>query len=415
LGKRGGTQHHRPHPINHPVTTTTTTAQILVEYQSTVSYNANATPVSNTIGFTFNGQDYPDTIFNPQAIDLYKRFNTNIVYTATHTQLQHGTNNVLFRKYADNTGKRSRLLMNRITVDYWQHLRASNQEMLFNATSNGSSTFQVQGFTVPANQALVWDISNPRQPVQVTGAQVNSNLLSFGQAHTNNSRYLATTTSNIRTVKALSTYTPPDLQPACRGMPIGSPSAPPFLTETERLAAHRASYSNLVTHVLLVDDLFNQYAYGFPLPEAGQRYIREAQVEWSTPPRYLLLVGDADINPRLLECGICLMGPNANMNFAKKNPEQMPPFYTFDDAYQGMVPTDHPYAKLTDDNLYPSIAVGRLSVETEALADFPVMGNHIENVVDKIILYEENLLEKYEWQRRMLFLYDDADRGGILS
>ena len=391
--------------ITHPVTTASSPTSIVAEYQTITRYNAS-NPLTHTIGFEFNGQAFDNAVF------MAKRFNDNAVYTSTHSLLQHGTNNVLFRKYADNTGMPSRVILNRITIDYWQHLIAINEEKQFTASADGDSTFQVQGFSVPASEVLVWDVTDPYQPVQINGAQVNSNVLSFGQNHTAVSRYLATTLNNIRSVKAISTYSVTDVEPATGYANWVAITTPSYLTDTERLAAHRASYSGLETHVVLLEDLFNQYAYGFQLPEATQTYMRHAQQDWSIAPQYLLLVGDADVNPRLLECGHCLIAPSSNFNFSKRNPEQMPPFYTFNDAYQGLIPTDHPYAMLTDDNLYPSLAVGRLSVETSDLADYPAMGNHIVNAVDKIILYEQNLLEKYEWQRQMLFLYDNADSGG---
>ncbi len=391
--------------LTHPVNTASSPATIVAEYQSITRYNAT-NPLTHTIGFEFNGQAFADAAF------MAKRFNGNGVYSPTHSLLQHGTNNVLFRKYADNTGLPSRVILNRITVDYWQHLIAINQEKHFAASVDGNSTFQVQGFTVPANQALVWDVTNPYQPRRITGAQVNSNVLSFGQNHTAVSRYLATTLGNIRPVKAISTYSVTDAEPATGYADWVAITTPSYLTDTARLAAHRASYSGLETHVVLLEDLFNQYAYGFQLPHATQTYMRHAQQDWSIPPQYLLLVGDADVNPRLLECGHCLIAPSGNYNFSKRNPEQMPPFYSFGDNYQGLIPTDHPYAMLTDDNLYPTLAVGRLSVETPDMADYPAMGNHIVNVVDKIIQYEQNLLDKHEWQRQMLFLYDDTDSGG---
>lgn len=394
-----------PISLTHPVTTANTPATILAEYQTTVAYNATS-PLTHTMGFEFNGQPFADAVF------LSKRFNDNAIYTTTHDLLTDGENIALFRKYHQNTGKNSRLLLNRITVDYWQHLIAIDQEKQFAASVDGNSTFQIEGFTVPASQAVVWEVTDAYNPRIITGAQVNSNVLSFGQNHTAVSRYLATTLDNIRPIKAISTYSVTELEPATGYADWVAITTPSYLTDTERLADHRASYSGLETQVVLVEDLFNQYAYGFPLPHATQAYMRHAQQNWSIPPRYLLLVGDADVNPRLLECGHCLISASSNYNFGKRNPEQMPPFYTFDDNYQGIIPTDHPFAMPDDNTLYPSLAVGRLSVETPEMADYPAMGNHIVNVVDKIIQYEQNLLGKHEWQRQMLFLYDDTDSGG---
>lgn len=72
-------------------------------------------------------------------------------------------------------------------------------------------------------------------------------------------------------------------------------------------------------------------------PEIIRDYIRDAYLTWSTPPRYVLLIGDVD--------------------------QGMPTFYIQNPEGVSRV-TDYPYSLLTGDDDFPELMVGRLSVDS---------------------------------------------------
>lgn len=54
----------------------------------------------------------------------------------------------------------------------------------------------------------------------------------------------------------------------------------------------------LSTWLVAVDDLFDEYTGGARRAEAVQMFLRDGAATWATPPRYLLLVGDATSDPK---------------------------------------------------------------------------------------------------------------------
>jgi len=65
----------------------------------------------------------------------------------------------------------------------------------------------------------------------------------------------------------------------------------------EPLARQRRS-EGLSTLVVAAEDIFDELAGGMADPEAIRRFAIHASQRWQVPPRYLLLVGDATVDPR---------------------------------------------------------------------------------------------------------------------
>ncbi len=122
----------------------------------------------------------------------------------------------------------------------------------------------------------------------------------------------------------------------------------------------------LAARYVAVEDLYNHFSGGFPEPEAIQRFVQDIARQWSSPPGYLLLVGDSSYDLR------GYLGPvQAN---------QLPAFFV-DTIFGGQTASDLPFAMLDEDEL-PDLAVGRVPAATV---------EQVERFVKKTLVYAERL------------------------
>ena len=336
--------------------------------------------------------------------EWYSLRNTNIIATVPASQIVSGFNDVhvVVAGITDGTGKgKSYIYPNRITAEYDRLLVADANELKFGDAVGGDHEFNITGYTeTDAGKILAWNITDPLAPVaiELDSADLNAGTLRLASSHTANAQFVATTTNNLLTPVNITNYTPTNITPA-GGADWVAISHANFLAQSNQLAQHRSqpAQGSLQTHVVDIEEITNQYGYGLALPEAIRAYLREG-LAWDTPIKYVLLVGDANLNPRQIDCQFaCMAGFNDHQETF------VPTDLAFVDRFQGLIPTDTSIAFLTGDDTILDVAIGRLPVRTS---------DEAQNIVDKIIHYEQNLLNPSEWMERILYISDNRDSAG---
>ncbi len=294
--------------------------------------------------------------------------------------------------------------LNRITMDYLRNTVAINDELIFSDETGGNKEYQITDFTEsnPAN-ILVWDISNPTMPAQINLqvgdiSGIGPYTYHLGRQNGSSANFIATTTANIKSVAGLSQYVPTSLDPP-GGADWIAISHADFIPAANTLAAHRAAFMS--TQVVDVEDVINQYGYGLNTPEAIREFLTYALGNWSTPPSYATLIGDATINPRNLDCP---PSPVCDATWDKNEVTYVVTNLSFTDRFQGLVPSDHIFTRLSGDDLLPDIALGRMPAQTL---------DEAENMVAKTMLYENARPNGSQGdQENLLFVADNLDSGG---
>ena len=331
--------------------------------------------------------------------------NHNISHTVPAADLRNGSNDVhLTFTSAQPTSSIASYYLNEIQVDYTRQLRASSDQLLF-SNDSGQKTFRVQGFSDGnSSNALVWNISNPYQPAQIplsAGQVVAENGAFTYLVGGENGRFLATTTANIHTSPPISRYRPSNLDAPGLAADWLVITHSDFADAANRLATHRAdaAYGGLRTHVVTIQDIINQYGYGFHTPEAIRSYLRHALAGWNVAPRYVLLLGDGTMNPLHINCptppGACNTWSTTEENYIATE-------FAFVDRWQGQIISDHSLVLLSGDDVVADMAIGRISAHTLADANA---------AVDKIIRFDQEAAAEAPWQQNMLFAADNDDPG----
>ena len=329
------------------------------------------------------------------------------------SQLKHDTNTIEFEflTNASISVTPARMYLNRISVEYQRELRASGNQLLFTEAAGGQRELRVAGYTIndPAS-ILIYNLANPRLPVQIlVGANdiVNENAdytVKIGTSHAASTEFYATSTANASPVKAISKYRAPELRPANgRGAWLAITHSD-LLAAAQQLRAHRATMSNLSTHVVTIQDVINQYGYGLPLPQAIRNYLSYALANWTEAPRYVVLFGDATVNPRNLNCPLQSVDPGGCSTWNASEANMLLTDLPFVDRFNGMIPSDYTFSLLSGNDLLPDLAVGRIPAKTAQEAT---------NIVGKIVTYEtQRQATPQAWQKRLLFVADNTDGGG---
>lgn len=341
--------------------------------------------VSQTITVKFNGSQ-------SHTLTWSGRRSVNLTQTVPAALLADGANELTAVVNTDDV-----LYFNRATITYTQQLKLMESPLIF---QNGTMVDMVIDVESTAVEDLtLWDISNRYAPKQMTLS--NSDLgpggLRLGQSSPDLKKYLLMESSQFKT-PAISSVILQPIDPESLAAEWLTITHPDLRTSAEYLAAFRQTKNQMSTHMVDIEQIINQFGYGFPLPSAMRDYLSHAHHNWSTPPRFLLLLGDATINPRQLDCAWSCQ----NSAWDATEPTFIPTDLQFVDRFQGLIPTDQTIGML-DDDLLPDVMIGRIAAQTIGEA---------EAAVAKIIEYElETTLARHP-DRNILFLADNSDAAG---
>ena len=188
-------------------------------------------------------------------------------------------------------------LVDHITLHYGHSYAAESDALRF--TAPAGDHVQVTGFaTKPARLVDITDLAHPinLQP-KVTGtagsyvADVNVPWTTSG-THT----LMALSLSQLAHAPATKNR-PSSWHAAQAGSDIVMITHPSFANALQPLVKLRQSQGKSVS-VVTVDDLYDEFNFGERSPQALKDFLASASNNWKTHPQYLLLVGDASLDPR---------------------------------------------------------------------------------------------------------------------
>jgi hypothetical protein len=229
-----------------------------------------------------------------------------------------------------------------------------------------------------------YDVTNPDQPVALTGVPLNGSAFTVSDDMSGGRRYAAASgagvlsPANVRLIRALGGIT---------GAQYLIISHPDFIPALAGLIALRQS-QGLTTAVEDVRAIYDAFGGGRPDPAAIRAYLDDAYHTWSPRPTYVVLVGDGTFDPRQYR--------------ASSSATFIPPYLADVDPWMGETAADNRFAAVEGDDALPDMLLGRLPVNTLAEA---------QTAAGKIVQYETQPWPG-GWNGELLFAADDADAAG---
>jgi uncharacterized repeat protein (TIGR01451 family) len=209
--------------------------------------------------------------------------------------LRRGANTVTLM--AQN-GENDLSLVDYITLTYPQTYTAEADSLKF--TAEAGDHVVVNGFSQAPT--ILLDITNPAEPIQVA-PQVLSEKGKFSLA-----AKVPWSTSGVHTLLALTgkrmtapfellRNSPSNLHSAQAGSEVVMISYPEFEAQLGPLfQLHKAEGKTVA--LVNVNDIYDEFNFGERSPYAIRSFLQTATAQWKNAPKYLLLMGDASLDPR---------------------------------------------------------------------------------------------------------------------
>ncbi len=277
----------------------------------------------------------------------------------------------------------SQFFLDWIEFDYQRTYTAQNNQLTFSGPGDGAYAFQIAGFA--SADPLVFDVTTPLQPVRLTGVVTETvgdgYEAQFEETTSADTRYLALTPTQYRT-PASEIDTPSAWRTASQRADYILITHRDYLTAVAPLAAQRQA-QGLRVAVVDVADVYDEFSQGIFTPQAIRDFLAYAWDNWQAPrPRYVLLVGDANIDYR---------------DYLGTGTPNTAPTQLVQTAILGDTPSDNWFVAVAGDDPVPEISIGRLSAQSVA---------DVETIVGKILAYESGTPTP-DWGRRALLVADD--------
>jgi uncharacterized repeat protein (TIGR01451 family) len=304
----------------------------------------------------------------------------------TPGQLLDGANTVTLTAL---DGEADISLVDRITIRYPQTIAVDAGQLKF--TARAGAPVQIGNFQ--ETSVRVFDITDPAQPVELAtrmvagGGGTYAAQVQIPFSPKGRHSLLAIGASQIAKAGGLVANQPSQWHSPQAGSDVVVITHRAFADALAPLADLRRQQGHTVS-VVLTDDIYDEFSFGEHSPQAIRDFLQTAINNWTTKPKYLLLAGDASVDPR---------------NFLG--------FGDFDFVPTRIIPTSQLMTASDDwfsdfnNNGFPALATGRLPVRT---------ADQARVVVAKIVGYDTGN-NAGAWTSQALLIADRNDNDDFTA
>lgn len=305
---------------------------------------------------------------------------TALLNTANVNNLVNGANTfrVQDRGYV---GPGIYVYLNYLELEYTAQFVAASDVLRFKYGANGTWQYQIQGFTNSNLRAYnISDYANVSK-LAITAQSNGGTFTGVVSDNVNSPReYMVLSNSQFKSPLSVVQDTPSSLRTLANGADYLIITYGAWKNNVQPLAAQRATLGRV--KVVDVEDIYDEFNFGIKSAQAIRNFLEYAYANWQAPaPYYVLLAG------------------NGNSDNGNNEISFIPVNMKFADNYIGMVAADNRYVNMDAGSLLPSMAIGRLPARSAA---------EMDNMVNKLLAYENNNNSAGNWQKKVMFVTDSA-------
>lgn len=262
---------------------------------SGVDFNSPTTRIEVTIaGLTQVSHQTTATLNGTELGVLSNSFGYGIdvkTFDVATSVLREGANTLQVK-----TGAASDItLFGGIKINFARRYRAVQNQISFYVPNYKAS--YVEGFTSP--NVRVFDTTNADNPLLINGLNVETNNgTSRVYLPSNRGRVLlAVEDSAIMQPFSVVRNNPSTLSTTNHQADLVIITHGDWTAEANAWAAYRRM-QGMSVEVVNIEDVFDEFNFGVLQPDAIRSFLQYAKANWSTPPNYVLLLGDATYDPK---------------------------------------------------------------------------------------------------------------------
>lgn len=297
------------------------------------------------------------TVAGTGMTSMSARFNVN-------TALLREGSNTLNAKALNPSGDIS--LFDSIKINFARQFKADQNQLAF-YTANYRAA-KLHGFTSPAIR--VFDTTRPDTPVEISNLNVRQSgaeYLADVPAHRGRVMFAATNEAMLQ-AESLVANSPSALSTPAHNADLVIITYKDFLGEANNWANYRRG-DGLRVEVVNIEDIFDEFNFGRPGADPVQNFLQYAKLNWQTPPRYTLLIGDATYDPKNYTAA-------GNFNFVPTR---------ITDTIYIETGSDDALADFNNDGL-AEMPVGRIPARTP---------QEVANVLGKVVNFEQSVTNSF--------------------
>ena len=275
------------------------------------------------------------------------------------------------------------IYVNRFELDYQRHLEAADDRLKFRLSPAGPEDVAISGFS--SEDISIYDITDPAKPeiIENPGVQADSPGFRALFSHPAGTKtWAAVSAAGIQAPDRITRRSHADLKNTQNSADYLIITAADLAPALENLLELRRR-QGMETFVAHIEEIYDVFSFGRFDPTAIHDFLEYTWNRWQTPPQFVLLAGDANLDYR---------------NYFGTDKENIVPSLLEGDAELGLMPSDNRFACVSGNAPLPDIYIGRIPGSTkETMAD----------IANKLVLYES------DWHRdsnRVLLVADD-ERG----
>lgn len=253
---------------------------------------------------------------------------------------------------------RSTLYLDSADLTYARGYATGATSLLFGADQDAS--VEVTGLI--GDDVQIFDVTDPRRPIRLTDAVATPTGVEL--AVETQRQYFALATGETRAPSSTWNDIPSDLRDRANAAEYLVIAAPELFGEAQQLADYREA-DGLVSKVVELQDIYDEFAFGTPDPNAIRTFLGYASDHWATAPDFVVLAGKGSFDYR------DVYGAGANL---------LPPIMAL--TREGILSSDTKYADFLGDDGLPDVSIGRLPATS---------AQELATIVQQIIDYEASI------------------------
>ncbi|MBN1593077.1 MAG: hypothetical protein JW941_07530 [Candidatus Coatesbacteria bacterium] len=359
-------------------------ATILVELRG-YSDVANVNPDHHTQIF-INDQLTDDQTWNGKIIFTHE-------ITGPQSLIQAGRNELTMNCPGDLTFL-DQLYFNYFEITYLATFVATAGVLEFSPRETGPTEFHIGGFS--SDDIMALDITDPAVPKNLTNISISPDGGGFAVSFQDNTspdrKYYVAQSSSFNQASDIVLDTPSSLMSSANRADYIIISHPNFIDSAEGIAQHHSA-KGVVTMLVDIEDVYDEFSHGVKSPQAIKDFLTYAYENFSgPPPSDVLLVGDADIDPK----------------YRKGTEIDYVPTHVYNDPdpnAMGETPTDNWFVCVDGSDILPDMGIGRICAKRSS---------DVDAVLNKIEAYD-NGHATGDWRNRVLFAADNENESVNLN
>ncbi len=295
--------------------------------------------------------------------------------------LREGKNAFELRELTDTGAPYDQIYFDWVEIRYWRQYVASDNFLVFREPDDLKSQEAFYQITNLHNSEI--ELFDRKHLQRLTGFEVRQTapeqfVAAFRDSARTRREYFVATPEARQVPAAILSNQPSNWRATTHSADYILLTARELLEAAERLASYRRQQDGLRVAVVIVEDVYDEFNYGMPHPEAIRGFLRFAYHHWQARPSMVCFFGDASWDPKQNAAD----SYKRNFVLSFGNPVSDSRLVCFDG----------------EDDFLPEMITGRIPVENLEQA---------HAVVDKIVSSETAGLA--EWNKNFIFLNGGVD------